>query len=107
MELVKFRNILESMKAREEWEQKVYELGIDLFNVPNGPYDPYEWAMELFNEIYPHSVGDIEYFCWELDFGARYTPGCALDENGRECDFSSIKSLWAYLESREKETRKI
>ena len=107
MELVKFRNILESMKAREEWEQKVYELGIDLFNVPNDPYDPYEWAIELFNEIYPHSVGDIEYFCWELDFGERYTDGCFIDEEGRAWNVGSIEALWLYLESREKETRKI
>lgn len=104
MKFAKFKNILESMKAHAEWEQKVYKLGIDLFNTPN---DPYEWAIELFNEIYPHSVGDIEYFCWELDFGAKYTSGCALDEDDRECDFSSIESLWVYLESREKETRKI
>ena len=104
MELVKFRNILESMKARQEWESQAYDLGIDLFNVPN---DPYEWAIELFSEIYPHSVGDIEYFCWELNFGERFTPGCAIDEEGRECNFSSIETLWLYLESREKEARKI
>lgn len=104
MEFVKFKNILESMKAREEWEQKAYELGIDLFNTP---CDPYEWAFELFNEIYPHSVGDIEYFCWELDFGARYTDGCFVDEEGREWNVGTIEGLWLYLESREKETRKI
>jgi hypothetical protein len=104
MELAKFRNILKSMKAREEWKSQVYELGIDLFNVPN---DPYEWVIELFNEIYPHSVGDIEYFCWELNFGERFTPGCVIDEEGRECNFSSIETLWLYLESREKEAGKI
>ena len=104
MQLVKFKEILEGMKAREEWKSQAYELGIDLFNVPN---DPYGWVIELFNEIYPHSVGDIEYFCWELDFGERFTPGCAVDEDGRDCDFSSIESLWEYLERREKEARKI
>ena len=104
MEFVKFKNILEGMQAREEWEQKAYELGIDLFNAP---YDPCEWAFELFNEIYPHSVGDIEYFCWELDFGAWYTDGCFVDEEGREWNVGSIEGLWLYLESREKETRKI
>jgi hypothetical protein len=101
MEFVKFKNILEGMKEHAEWEQKAYDLGIDLLNVP----DPYGWIFELFNEIYPHSVGDIEYFCWELNFGANYTPGCAIDEDGNDCDFSSIESLWQYLERREKETR--
>ena len=104
MKLAKFKEILESMKARVEWEQKAYELGIDLFNVPN---DPYGWVMELFNEIYPHSVGDIEYFCWELDFGSRYTDGCFTDEDGREWNIGSIENLWLYLESREREARKI
>ena len=104
MELAKFRNILKGMKARQEWESQVYNLGIDLFNVPN---DPYEWVIALFNEIYPHSVGDIEYFCWELNFGERFTPGCVIDEDGRECNFSSIETLWLYLESREKEAGKI
>ena len=104
MELVKFRNILEGIKAREEWRSRAYDLGVDLFNIP---YDPYEWVIELFNEIYPHSVGDIEYFCWELNFGERFTPGCVIDEEGRECNFSSIETLWLYLESREKEAGKI
>lgn len=104
MEFVKFRNILEGMKARQEWESQAYDLGIDLFNVPN---DPYGWAIELFNEIYPHSIGDIEYFCWELDFGAKYTDGCFIDEEGRAWNVGSIEALWLYLESREREARKI
>lgn len=104
MEFVKFKNILESMKARVAWEEKAYKLGIDLFNVPN---DPYGWATQLFDEVYPHSVGDVEYFCWELNFGEHYTPGCVIDEDGRECDLSSIEALWAYLENREKRAGKI
>lgn len=104
MEFVKFKNILEGMKAREEWKEEVYKLGIDLFNIP---YSSYDWVIELFNEIYPHSVGDIEYFCWELNFGERFTPGCVIDEDGRECDLSSIEALWAYLEDREKRAGKI
>ena len=48
MKLAKFKYILESMKAREKWEQDAYNLGIDLFNIPN---DPYEWVIELLNEI--------------------------------------------------------
>ena len=104
MEFVKFKNILEGMKARVAWEEEAYKLGIDLFNVSN---DPYGWAMQLFDEVYPHSAGDVEYFCWELNFGEHYTPGCAIDENGRECDLSSIEALWAYLEDREKRAGKI
>lgn len=100
MKLGKFKNILESMKAREEWEQDAYNLGIDLFNIPN---DPYEWVIELLNEIYPNSADVIEYFCWELNFGAKYTDGCFTDEKGRLQNIGSIEALWLYLESREGE----
>ena len=104
MEFVKFKKIIEGMKERVVWEDKVSQLGINLVEVPNAPYD---WVMQLFDEIYPHSKGDVEYFCWELNFGEDFTPGCVVDEDGRECDFSSIEALWTYLEDREKKVEKI
>ena len=45
--------------------------------------------------------GDITYFCDELDFGRKWTPGSVTetDENGNEVDidFSSAEKLWDYL----------
>ena len=104
MEFIKFKKIIDGMKERVIWEDKAYQLGINLVETPN---DPYDWVMRLFDEIYPHSVGDVEYFCWELNFGEYFTPGCVVDEDGRECDFSSVEALWTYLEDREKRVEKI
>ena len=98
MKFETFKEILESMKARVEWEEQMYKLGVDVFNIPN---DPYEWVMKLMDEIYPESKGDVSYFCWEKDFGANFKMGDVIDEFGRECDFSSIEALWEYLENRE------
>ena len=104
MKFAKFKKIIEGMKERAAWENKAYDLGIDLIGIPN---DPCSWVIELFDEVYPHSKGDVEYFCWELNFGEYFTPGCVADEDGRECDFSSIEALWIYLEDREKRAEKI
>ena len=76
MEFIKFKKIIDGMKERVVWEDKAYQLGINLIGTPN---DPYDWVMRLFDEIYPHSVGDVEYFCWELNFGENFTQGCVVD----------------------------
>ena len=59
MKFAKFKKIIEGMKERVVWENKAYELGINLIGMPN---DPYDWVTELFDEVYPHSKGDVEYF---------------------------------------------
>lgn len=104
MEFIKFKKIIDGMKERVVWEDKAYQLGINLIGTPN---DPYDWVMRLFDEIYPHSVGDVECFCWELNFGKNFTQGSVVDEDGRECDFSNIEALWTYLEDRENRAGKI
>lgn len=104
MEFIKFKKIIDGMKERVVWEDKAYQLGINLIGTPN---DPYDWVMQLFDEIYPHSVGDVEYFCWELNFGENFTQGSVVDEDGRECDFSNTEALWTYLEDRENRAGKI
>ena len=92
-----FKNILETMKAREETEDQLYALGIDMANFKN---DLFGVVIDLFNEIYPESKGDVAYFCWETDYGLTYEGG-ARDEFGRVIDFTSIEGLYNYLENRE------
>lgn len=45
--------------------------------------------------------GDVEYFCWQLDFGRSWEPGSIIEEgpdgNETEIDFSSAEKLWDYL----------
>lgn len=40
----------------------------------------------------------IGYFCYELDFGAKYREGCAT-QYGKNIDLSSPESLYDYLKS--------
>ena len=39
---------------------------------------------------------DLAYFCYEIDFGRGFKPGCITD-NGKDVDFSSAESLYDYL----------
>lgn len=40
MKFAKFKKIIEGIKERDAWENKAYELGIDLIGIPN---DPCSW----------------------------------------------------------------
>lgn len=59
----------------------------------------------MFNCYYPDGMGDVSYFCYELDFGKEWKPGMVeeQDENGNmvDVDMSSAEKLYDYLVSRE------
>lgn len=42
---------------------------------------------------------DLAYFCYEINFGRDFKPGCITD-NGKDVDFSSAESLYDYLVSK-------
>lgn len=39
----------------------------------------------------------ISCFCWDLDFGRRYGPGCAKEPNGTSIPLSTTKELYDLL----------
>lgn len=39
----------------------------------------------------------IEYYCFELDYGKKYKPGCVVDEHNKEIDMSSAENLYDFL----------
>lgn len=92
-----FKYILETMQARENTEKQLYEVGLDITNIPN---DLFGCVMRLFDEIYPESKGEIECFCYDLDYGHKYK-GDLKDEFGRVVDFWSIYGLYNHLKKRE------
>jgi len=47
-------------------------------------------------ELCEHGQSWIEYFCFELDFGAKYKAGMVKDK-GKDIDFSDAGKLWDYL----------
>ena len=36
----------------------------------------------------------IDYFCWELDFGKKWYPGCITEMDGTEIKLSTPEELW-------------
>lgn len=92
-----FADILETMQAREETESQLYEMGLDITNIPN---DLSGCVMKLFDEIYPESKDVIEYFCYETNYGRDYKGGME-DVFGRTVDLYSIRDLYSFLEHQE------
>lgn len=50
-------------------------------------------------ELCEYGQSWIEYFCFELDFGAKYKEGMITDK-GKNIDFSDSHKLWDYLNNR-------
>ncbi len=44
-----------------------------------------------------HKDSWIEYFCFELDFGAKYKPGDITDKDGNDIDLSDAGKLYDFL----------
>ena len=42
---------------------------------------------------------DIAYFCYELEYGRKYKPGCYKDDNGKDIDISTPELLYDYITS--------
>lgn len=47
----------------------------------------------------PHDVqlNDLDYFVYELDFGAKWHPGCCIDEHGNDIPLSTPEELYDAL----------
>ena len=39
----------------------------------------------------------ISYWCYELEYGIGYYPGCVTDENGNPIDISTPEKLYDYV----------
>lgn len=56
----------------------------------------------LLGELLNDSAGEIEYFCWELDFGRLWQPGTITDQNGNDVIMAKAEDLWDFLNTRKK-----
>lgn len=57
--------------------------------------------IDLLSEILHDKYEDINYFCWELDFGKKWKPGCIKDEKGNDINLSTAEKLYDYLKGAE------
>ena len=101
----KFVKILAELEAGEDLQRKVAN-AVRQYNSlikcdypePFGLVISHSFAViDLLAEIMSDDAGDIEYFCYDLEFGRKYTQGCITEPDGTEIDFSSSEKLYDYL----------
>ena len=56
----------------------------------------------LLAEIMQDEGQDIDFFCYELNFGKDWEPGTIVDKDGTDVDFSTAEKLYDYLETHKK-----
>ncbi len=103
MDKKKFCQILKKLENARRFEEAIWGLcnnyshdnhtDISVFGLGMGlDVD----VVDLLQEIMQDKAEDIGYFCYELDFGKEYKPGC-ITEDGNEIDFSTAEKLYDYL----------
>ena len=70
---------------------------------PEGEYESI--ITNLLSLFFPHEMEDIDYFCFELNYGEDYKPG-AITYNGEDVDFSSPAALYDFLIRQEEDAIK-
>lgn len=79
----------------------LHDLGVDVNDNRTGLADTYlELLARLISEEhYLKVLGDIEFFCYELDFGRDWTTDSLTYEDGTSIDISSADKLYDFLYS--------
>ena len=99
MEITKeeFITYLTQYKDFDDYLSRLYKLGIDIAD--NNPiFGMMEKYLTMLEKA-THDTGEwISYFCYELDYGAKWQPGYIIDENGFDVNLACMDELWALLE---------
>lgn len=94
-----FCKVMSEFKKAREAEKRVdqiaKDMGSDFLQIDltylGGP------LTTVLDKMFDSDDHDVEYFCWELDFGDDYHPGDVTDKDGNEIDFSTAEKLYDYL----------
>lgn len=84
--------------------QKVVDFQHELhqFYRKHGASEPYDTpdtlntVVKILDDIFSPTTRDVDYFCWELDFGRKYREGMIVI-NGKNIDFSTAEKLYDHL----------
>lgn len=114
MNKANFCRIIEQLREGERLQNKVAAAVRQYNNIVYTDYpEPFgmvvthdHLVVELLAEIMDDKMGDIEFFCYELDYGKKYELGCVIDEDGMEVDLSTPERLYDFLVL-QKERRKV
>lgn len=100
-----FIQTIDKIQEALDFEQKVNELYWNAgYQSPEYP-DLYSPLIKTLDRMFyadserdvKNFISDIDYFCIELDFGRKYTPGCITYADGTEIDMSTADKLYDYL----------
>lgn len=105
MNKANFCRIINELREGERLQDKVASAVRQYNNIVHSDYpEPFGMVIshsilvvELLAEIMDDKMGDIEFFCYELDFGRKYEPGMITDEEGNGIDLSSPERLYDTL----------
>lgn len=92
-----FVDIINDAMKKEDFLTELHSLyrkyGFEPYTLPYGD------AINLLQEVAFPGTEDIDYFCYELDFGRSYVDGCVTDSDGNPIDLSTAEKLYDYLVS--------
>ena len=113
--LITKEKFIATIKDLQQWVDDEWEIYIALSNVGiflDGERNDLscnviDLLSRLINPIYPDiAKDDLEYFCYEIDFGREYEVGSVTGKNGKIIDFSSAEKLYDYFVEEEKHNMK-
>jgi hypothetical protein len=101
-----FVNCVNSLKKKKKLWEKFRDIGGQLspeFYFDFYPEGDYETTItKLLSLFFPHEIDDIDYFCYELNYGEDYTDDC-ISVNGTPADISTPAKLYDFLVAQEEE----
>ena len=96
-----FKSIIQALKNQHDHDEKCSKA----FQIilPNDHISIYDnsfiinQTIKLLEELTNDEYKLIDYFIYELEFGAKYVDGNYQDENGKNIKLSSVDNLWERL----------
>ena len=96
-----FVDVIETIQKTYDFENKVYDVFAN--NDQEAPSFPSNigTVIDILNRMFELEItdyygSDIDYFCYELNFGRDYEPGCA-ETDGEDVDLSTAEKLYDYI----------
>lgn len=97
-----FTKCIEQLKAHQEKSDKICVL-LDSLSEDRNCFYPFgdddALIFDVLRDAYSESIveNDIAYFCYELEFGEKWTSGC-VTENGEDVRMKTVDDLYDVCE---------
>ena len=94
--------IIEQLKVAYEFQNKIYDLYNSYFLETPESLNLEDTVIKILNKVFDLKsdgyIGtDLDYFCYELEYGKKWEPGCITTEEGKDIDISTAEKLYDYI----------